>query len=124
MKLVKQKTPTDCGVACLAMLAGISWTEARNALFPDQRKRDFGIKSTEIMRTKLKEFGIVTSERFVHCKYPERLPMDAILQCNRQPNRDTHWVVWDAHRNKILDPDPTTRRLRVHSFLAVLRRER
>lgn len=123
MKLVKQKTKTDCGVACLAVLAGISWSSARNALFDDQRKDNFGT-DTQQMRAALKKFGIITSKRLVRCKNPsknpDRLTKDALLHTNKLADGHSHWAVWDAQRMEILDP--YYKRTRVHSFLSVLRR--
>jgi hypothetical protein len=38
MRLVRQKKKTDCGIACLAMLAGISYAQAKRALFGEKHK--------------------------------------------------------------------------------------
>jgi ABC-type bacteriocin/lantibiotic exporter with double-glycine peptidase domain len=120
MKLIKQKTKSDCGVACLAMLAGISWGQARNALFNRGRKKDFST-TTDTMRAALRRFGVITSKRIHRCTNPRRLKRDALLNTNVLANGDSHWAVWDAKSRKVLDP--YYKRTRFHSCLVVLRRE-
>jgi ABC-type bacteriocin/lantibiotic exporter with double-glycine peptidase domain len=121
MKLVRQKTKTDCGVACFAMLADISYAQARRALFGEKHKGP-GYTYKDQMRNALKAFGVVLSERLTRCPRPERLTQDALIRTNELSNGMWHWVVWDARRAKILDPLPYKRRLRPLSCLVVLER--
>lgn len=121
MRLVKQKTETDCGVASVAMLACVSWHEARNELFPDRRTKGFKTDKEQI-RAALSHFGVVTSKRLVVCKNPKRLKKDALLRTNVLANGDWHWAVWDASRERVLDP--YYKRTRFCSCLVVQRRTR
>ncbi|MBF0860371.1 hypothetical protein HKD24_14390 [Gluconobacter sp. LMG 31484] len=121
MKLIKQKTETDCGVACVAMLAGVSWAKARDALnFKKSDKKFYTDKDS--VRNALTRLGVITEKNFVVCKYPERLTKDALLRTNLLANGNWHWAVWDAKRQEILDP--YYKRTRPLSCLIVLRRER
>lgn len=120
MRLVRQKTRTDCGIACLAMLAGISWVKARNALFRPGEKSFYTHKATMI--DALRRFGVITSKRLVVCKNPRRLKKDALLRTNVLANGNWHWAVWDAKREKVLDP--YYKRTRFFSCVTVLRRTR
>lgn len=119
MRTIRQKGETDCGIACLAMLADISWKEARNALFGTRPKRSFRTTKEE-MRSALARFGVVTSKRLVVCKHPERLKRDALLRTNVLGNGNWHWAVWDSTRSKVLDP--YYKRTRFRSCLLVMRR--
>jgi len=119
MRFIRQRTNTDCGVACLAMLAGISWAQARRALFGNVPTKSFST-DTKRMRAALLKFGIVTSLRPIACKNPARLKRDALLRTNVKANGGSHWAVWDSKRQRILDP--YYKRTRPCSALLVLRR--
>jgi len=120
MRYTKQKTKTDCGVACVAMLAGVSWAKARDALNFEKHETDFRTNK-DSMSTALRRLGVITAERLVVCKNPERLQMDALLRTNLLANGNWHWAVWDAKKQKILDP--YYKRTRPLSCLIVLRRK-
>jgi hypothetical protein len=72
------------------------------------------------MRAALRRCGVITAKRLVACKDPSRLQTDALLHTNMLANGYSHWAVWDAKRQKILDP--YYQRTRVFSYLAILRR--
>lgn len=121
MRAIRQKGETDCGVACVAMLAGISWAQARKALFGAHRPKGYYTTKEEV-RAALTRLGVITSKRLAVCKNPERLTRDALLRTNVLANGNWHWAVWDAKTKKVLDP--YYRRTRVISCLLVLRRQR
>lgn len=120
MRHVKQKTETDCGVACVAMLAGVSWAKARDALDFERNDTAFWT-DMDSMKTALKRLGVITAERLSVCKNPKNLQTDALLRTNLLANGNWHWAVWDARRQKILDP--YYKRTRPLSCLIVLRRK-
>src|SRR5260221_11505560 len=121
MRLVRQKTTTDCGIACFASLAGISYTQAQRAVFGEKHKGP-SYTYTDQMRKALKDFGVILAHRLVRCPRPARLTQDALIRTNKLSNGMWHWVVWDARRRKILDPLPYKRGLRPLSCLIVLER--
>jgi hypothetical protein len=58
MRAVKQKHPTGCGVAAVAMAAGVKYDDAMRAVHPNhQQKRVFGCKWNDVRRG-LRKFGI------------------------------------------------------------------
>lgn len=116
---MKQKTATDCGVACVAMLAGVSWAKARNALNYDKKDTKFWTNK-DTMRDALLSLGVITAKDLVVCKNPQRLQRDALLRTNVLANGNWHWAVWDAKRKTLLDP--YYKRPRPLSCLVVLRR--
>lgn len=104
MKLVKQRWKSDCGIACAAMLAGVSYEEASDAAAPLGKRR--GKTSETTMYLILRNLGLKA-----------KLPMvsgaangtNALLKCNRTERRVAgvkgwHWCVWFAAEQKILDP--------------------
>lgn len=55
-KFIAQQHPTECGAACVAMLAGTSLKEARKKLKPSAPTRSLRTDSAEL-RAALKAFG-------------------------------------------------------------------
>jgi ABC-type bacteriocin/lantibiotic exporter with double-glycine peptidase domain len=119
MRLIKQRTKTDCGVACLAMLAGVSWAKARDALEFTRLDKSFWT-TKDSMRCALQKLGVDTTKNLVRCKYPQNLRKDALLKTNVLKNGNWHWAVWDHKRQKLLDP--YYMRTRPVSALVVVRR--
>ncbi len=119
MLLVKQKRETDCGVAALAMLAGVTYEDAMGALFDKRPKRSFRTKPDQMRAAALK-FGVVLSKRRIRCVYPDRLARDALIWSKW--GGDWHWVVWDSTGKQLLDPLDRPRKVRPISCFRVLRR--
>ena len=58
MKLVKQKHVNGCGVACIAMVAGITYDKALPCVHPDRLKRGDATTSVEKVRRSLFNLNI------------------------------------------------------------------
>lgn len=121
MRLRHQLTPYGCGVACVAMVAGVGYWTACEAIFgpePPLRHRTH----TADLRRGLKRLGIDTADRLspLGDRSLSDLAASAIVKAN--PRQDGwHWVVWDAGRRRLLDPrQPTYQRYWVVSFLQVI----
>ena len=69
MKYIKQRNKTDCGVACVAMLANVTYTQAKLALF-GERHKGVGYTQTNQMRDTLEKLGVILSDRLVRCVHP------------------------------------------------------
>lgn len=104
MEMIRQRYKSDCGVACAAMLAGVTYEEASAAFAPLGKRR--GCTNETTMYLALRELGV-----------KGKLPMasgkpngqNALLKCNRTEHRRAgvkrwHWCVWDAAEQRILDP--------------------
>lgn len=104
MELIRQRHKNDCGIACAAMLAGVSYEVASDAAAPLGKRRSRTADTT--MYLILRNLGI-----------KGKLPMipgpangsNALLKCNRGERRIAgvkgwHWCVWSAAEQKILDP--------------------
>ena len=100
IRFVPQRHSTDCGVACVAMIAGVSYQEAFDAFrfSPDQRQ----FYTTHTCLTKaLGRLGIsVLRKKF---RSWQAIPGLAIVAVNHRCNRQLfHWVMFDGRQ--ILDP--------------------
>jgi len=124
MKTVKQRGTRDCGAACIAMLASVSYERGFGALYG--HKEPYATK-TEHIRKALRKLGFRTSRKRVSLfgrRHSEvRLPFNALIYCNYRTAADeAHWIVWDARARKFRDPlRRPYKRPRVHSYLKVFR---
>lgn len=119
MRTIKQRGGTDCGVGCVAMLAGVSYEEAFEAVYPDGKRR---ITSTNKLRAALIKLGRPPVEgRMVSKKTTKlkSLPHDALLKVQPTTSVGKHWVVWDAKHQKKRDPWPEPMRHKVVCYLLV-----
>jgi len=118
MKRVVQRRGVDCGIACVAMLANVSYEVAKKRMFGDRPVRR---TSKECLQDGLRHFGIRTATRLVRCgaNYTT-LNFRAILKTNATGDGNWHWIVWDADRKRILDPlEKPYKNPRVVSYLRV-----
>ena len=123
MKKISQLTSSDCGVAAVAMVAGVPYQVARAIIFP-RGPRPYGRFSTtgDDLKRAMKFLGVKFARRFVRCKGdPSALEESAILSTIIRTDR--HWVVWDHDQQRLLDPWPGGhKRLTVLSALYVVPR--
>jgi hypothetical protein len=124
MKRVSQLHPDGCGVACVAMIAGVGYHEARKTFHKDEKTG----QSTTDVRQALAKFDVACARRLVRLPsgHYRNLKQDAILRTRTRSDGDSHWIVWDAKRKKFLDPEPNKEvryaKPPVTSFLAVRRK--
>jgi hypothetical protein len=126
MKRIAQLDENGCGVAAVAMIAGVSYKTACQLMFPGKN----GTYTTERqLRTALATYGL---------KLGTPMPLGtksfSDLQCNGifrakiewYGKKWTHWVVWNSRSGALLDPYDTPgvsmRRVRLLKFLPVSRR--
>ena len=107
MKTVKRKGEYDCGVACVAMLADVSYRKARKAIFPNGKKP--GKTKTGQLRDALRKLGLKPSERKrqpFKSKTLVDLPTNALIFATRHSGgkKHRHWMVWDLKAQKLRDP--------------------
>ena len=121
MRLIKQKDESGCGIAAVAMLAGVSYEVAKDLIFPDRttRKRSF-VTDTGVLRDALRGLGVPVADGCIRVKDKAQLKQDALLKVNRQKSGGFHWCVWDSKRRRILDPGvPPIERLEVFAALFI-----
>ena len=113
MKTIFQADEYGCGIACLAMLAGLTYEKAKvvigNNFYPD-----YGV-DTAPMIAALSMYGIrqIQKGRLSQSKTVDDLKNNALLHCKLLPTRGlidpkvntfSHWVVWDAEQEVVRDP--------------------
>jgi hypothetical protein len=107
MKRIFQIDEDGCGVACVAMLAGVSYKMALTKMFGD---RHVTPTTTKQIRKELRKFGLFSARKLVRSikwRHYTELRQDAILKVKipKRSGAGWHWIVWDAKRGKFLDPD-------------------
>jgi hypothetical protein len=108
MRWIKQRTTTDCGIAAVAIVAGVSYEEAKAAFGPFPG-RGFLTEAKDLRRA-LKALGVPLSKRLRRLRGATqiRLKCDAIALvgvAGKNGNEENHWIVWDALEQRLLDPE-------------------
>src|SRR5437879_4505212 len=120
MKHIIQEDENGCGVACVAMLANVSYGMARKTMFG---RGDVKPTSTADLRKALLAFSLKPADLLIplRTRHYSSLRERAILKVNVRKRNYWHWVVWNPNQG-ILDPaKPRDRykRLRSISYLTV-----
>jgi hypothetical protein len=107
MKFVKQRGDYDCGIACLAMVTGLTYAQAKTLMFPPGHGWCNELTDHYDIKKALEKAGVERGRRFV--RGPKKfsgMHKTAIVAASMNKTRDRwHWVVFDAERGKILDPE-------------------
>jgi len=114
MKRVRQVDEAGCGIACVAMVTGKTYLQAKRyfeeSVFQPKDKKPH-TRHYQLRRA-LRKLGIATENRpFRHWRSIET---NAIVPINRRRDGGWHWVVFvrEGNRPYILDPAPGKRRRR------------
>jgi hypothetical protein len=113
MKTVFQIDENGCGIACLAMLAGITYGEAKSEI-AGHFIPGWGVHTQPLLQA-LENHGLrlIRRGRLSQSFPVARLSKDALLYCKMLPTRGlidpetnshSHCVVWDAHQQVVRDP--------------------
>jgi len=105
MKYVKQDNGPTCGVACYAMLTGITFEKARKKL--KKRMNDYGLKTIDMVKAlRAVNYKITGSGRLRPSgnRSWNDLPKLTLVKVRPDgcPMRHWHWVVWNG--KKVYDP--------------------
>lgn len=99
IELIFQKSNTDCGIACVAMLAYIFYDDALVAFKELKKSAKRGLFPEDVLEV-LEWIGF-------SCKLVKSLPKkgSALVTINwKKKNLSGHFIVWDGKRNQFLDP--------------------
>ena len=120
MKTIKQKEENDCGVACVAMLTGKTYEEARADIYPSGRSKLTKTKDLSKALVKLGRKPLSDRRQPFGSKTPRDLDTDALVFVEMDDGNDSkHWVVWDAKAKKLRDPYYTKHDHHLRGYLAV-----
>jgi hypothetical protein len=100
----RQQLFSNCGPACVAMLAGTSQKEACRAMFGEVLSRNVYSTWADIRRA-LTHLGLRHGKRAHFVSKWESVPDFAIVGCSRRSNGDWHWVVCSPVEGLIYDPE-------------------
>src|SRR5205085_8667102 len=102
LKHQQQKLSSNCGPACVAILAGTTQGLACQAMFGKGRREDYSSDWTDIRRA-LKRLGLRFGDRANHVSRWESVPTTAIVACCRR-TKGNHVVVCSPDEELIYDP--------------------
>lgn len=123
MRLIKQVKGDGCGIACLAMIADKSYSEIKGK-YP-QWEPD-GTTKREMLKALRKCKIKAEDPKRIRNKDYKNFDFDAVL--HGYCDGELHWVVWDAGRQRTLDPyrdeDGQERPFRCTSYIGVDRARR
>jgi len=110
MKRVRQRDPTGCGLACIAMVAGINYEKVRaigvNELGWDETGEFY--TGTRDLGELGRHFGIEVGKRRRPFKNFKALPNIAILAVNYKKQTDTwHWCLYRGIKDDQFVYDPS-----------------
>jgi ABC-type bacteriocin/lantibiotic exporter with double-glycine peptidase domain len=115
MRLVHQNGEDGCGIACVAMVAGVTYDGAKDEL-PGYWERKGTTKKQ--MRHGLRHYGIKTSApKSIAGKNYKEFEFDAVLL--GYWDEEMHWTVWDFKHKKLLDPYRGRSKFRCTSFIRI-----
>tara|TARA_R110000782_G_scaffold132359_5_gene224394 strand:+ start:48980 stop:49372 length:393 start_codon:yes stop_codon:yes gene_type:complete len=127
MRRIKQRYGDDCGIACVAMVAGVPYAQAAEkfSLKPNGSR----LTNTKDLITALRLLGVSVEgdhlEPLPKQSYRWRAALRedecvAILKSPTRKNGKWHWRVYDPVRDRVVDPkDRPYQRLRATSRLRI-----
>lgn len=102
-----QRLATDCGVACLAMLCGVSWMRARTAIFGAVKRQGFSTRTRDLVRGAT-VLGFRLDSRLRPCRGRgwADIPTPALVKVGNHTKTGWHWVVVANHdgTKSVFDP--------------------
>ena len=108
--LVVQDDDTGCGIACVAMIAGVSYEDAKAAVFSKSFRKKVFYTSGPDLRRGLERFGLTLrpAARARRFESWRRLESTSIVAVEQTPRNKAHWhwvvFVNDGTRRYVLDP--------------------
>jgi hypothetical protein len=106
MKYIKQRHISGCGVAATAMLTGVSYDAALSVVRPDRKPGDCACTSLKDMIRGIETLGHKARLSYQNGKLRGSKENAMIIVSNpgKNPHAPFHVVVWDADKQKIMDP--------------------
>lgn len=115
MERIAQRMRNDCGVAAVAMVAGVTYEEAKAAF--RFRRNGYSTNADDCIKA-LRRLGVKTAPRFLHGEIDDLPTINsrALVKVNRS-RKNWHWVAFDPGVG-LVDPG-ACKELRPYSYLAV-----
>lgn len=128
MQLIRQSNDATCGIATVAMIAGVSFLGAQKVMGWDAEELD--LTSVPMMLKAIRSYGVKCDTRLKRSRHNgiEGLLSDAVINFDQPKGElfcNSHWAVWDVKRRKLLDPDAETDRKGMpFRYIAIYRNSR
>jgi hypothetical protein len=114
MESIYQNDEYGCGIACIAMLCGISY-DAAKLTCGDAYTPGYGIETEPLIKIIGNSLALLGKGRITQSKPVTSLPSNALLLGHLLPSRGKidrsddgnvykHWLVWDATVRAVGDP--------------------
>ena len=121
METIEQKDENGCGIAAVAMLAGVSYDVARAVIHPSGRSK---LTKTKDLHAALVKLGrMPLSERRIGFRSitHKDLDVDALIfvKMGKKGKGNGHWIIWDNAARVLRDPDQTTKPFQIRGYLPV-----
>lgn len=109
--MVKQRTDTDCGIACVAMVTDRPYEDALHAVFAGRRKTIFMTHFTDVRRgiqALSHEAGVRQAfESWKQLEGSFGMLRVALKKPHPKYPKSTHWVAFDGRGQDVLVYEPT-----------------
>jgi hypothetical protein len=107
METVEQEDENGCGVAAVAMLTGVTYSEARDVIYPNGRSKLTRTKDLHAALIKLGRKPLSERRIGFRFKTPDDLDVDALIfvKMGKKGKGNGHWIVWDNAARELRDPD-------------------
>lgn len=105
MAFIRQRTDKDCGVCCLAMLAGLSYEESLGLIFGDEPPRNLSTKTKDIVAAASRSaHAFTTRTRLKVCRSKawSEVPSNSLVKIRHKGHSNWHWVAY--RKGKVYDP--------------------
>ncbi|HAV2807924.1 cysteine peptidase family C39 domain-containing protein [Acinetobacter baumannii] len=109
IKRIIQEDSTGCGIACVAMVAGLTYNEAKQIALDNQilkSKKNFYTRSNDVANF-LNFLGIKSQNSRKVCHWESIKTLSIVAINYREATDNWHWVVYIPNENKgfVLDPN-------------------
>ena len=94
--------PKSCSICCLAMLAEISFDQAIDCIFGNDKPKRLSMSLIE-MEYVLNKIGLKTNKLD---RFPDGPMFNMLCQCRSKSHGFWHYIVYDKQREIFLDPMP------------------
>lgn len=121
MKLILQDDEDNgCGVACVAMIAGVDYAEARKVIYPNGRSRLTKTRDLHDALIYFRRKPLADRRQPRGSRQIEDLDCDALVFVEIADRyKAKHWMVWDSRAKQLLDPLGGKRKVRFLGYLPV-----
>lgn len=116
---IYQKNRTGCGIACISMIANISYDDVAKIIIEEKKLYEFknGLNEDQIRKV-LDKLGFSMSKGWTPCTYEDL----KYKKTHCLIAYETHWVLYDHINKQILDPARVKKYEEIDSVLKIFKK--